>query len=588
MKKILSLLLTMIILTGIISGCTKESVKPPVGTLAENTVFEGEYILTHDETLTIPAGITAEFAQDCLTQFDGQVYVYGSVIFHNTTWQDFIDLKDGTFHFYKGANLYIDDTHVLGDMGDYSSQILLGNPIWKAQKEGSPVLSVDAENVNVFGKVYLNATISDLRPWNLGADSAVVLYSDNALRFVTDDVSFANVYTYGGVNTHARCTFNQLNYNYSYDGEQWWGFGYANLADIPNLLTLAGYYSRVGQRISEYRGGTPIWNGATITQEYVSSTGEDGEIIKDIEYADREGTRNTYDLWIPAGLEQGQDVPVILFLHGGSWNSGEKESMAELCAMYAKLGYVTATMNYRLANEQLAAIDNGNFFDMNQDVWDTVTSIRAELEARGYHSTGMAVSGQSAGGYLAMLYATTHWEDSPIPVKLVLDEYGPSDLSPEAWANSRMFWAADKWTDWAKEYNSFDDDPKKDEKLKNAAAFVVGMLELHGYPRYEVDAFLAEYQDPQSAIYEQLASISPLLLWEDCPVPCVGIHGEMDPIVSVANAQRLKARLTELGVDNYIIISPVSHHTNGEDATAYLDFYAKSLEYLQKYLPAAN
>ncbi len=46
----------------------------------------------------------------------------------------------------------------------------------------------------------------------------------------------------------------------------------------------------------------------------------------------------------------------------------------------------------------------------------------------------MATSGQSAGGCLAMLYAYSHADDSPIPVKFVFQQTGPASFHAEDWS----------------------------------------------------------------------------------------------------------------------------------------------------------
>ena len=58
--------------------------------------------------------------------------------------------------------------------------------------------------------------------------------------------------------------------------------------------------------------------------------------------------RNVYDLYIPysALLNKDNYNGIILFVHGGSWIEGSKESFEEFCKIYGELGYITATMGY--------------------------------------------------------------------------------------------------------------------------------------------------------------------------------------------------------------------------------------------------
>jgi len=58
------------------------------------------------------------------------------------------------------------------------------------------------------------------------------------------------------------------------------------------------------------------------------------------------------DIYLPDGDNRTQR-PVLLLAHGGSFIGGSKtadNSIVELCSRFAKLGYVTASMNYRLEN----------------------------------------------------------------------------------------------------------------------------------------------------------------------------------------------------------------------------------------------
>lgn len=69
----------------------------------------------------------------------------------------------------------------------------------------------------------------------------------------------------------------------------------------------------------------------------------------------------TLDVYEPTGDQLAQR-PLIIFVHGGTFISGTKDDgdVAELCDRFAKLGYVTASINYRLGmglppNQQTAA-----------------------------------------------------------------------------------------------------------------------------------------------------------------------------------------------------------------------------------------
>lgn len=75
----------------------------------------------------------------------------------------------------------------------------------------------------------------------------------------------------------------------------------------------------------------------------------DVETISDIAYRDGKGAdpvRHKLDLYLPKGES---DFPVLLFVHGGSWRSGNKELYARFGEAFAGEGIGVAVINYRLS-----------------------------------------------------------------------------------------------------------------------------------------------------------------------------------------------------------------------------------------------
>lgn len=66
-----------------------------------------------------------------------------------------------------------------------------------------------------------------------------------------------------------------------------------------------------------------------------------GTVFRDQIYENENGNR--YDLYIPAGLDRMQDQNLILYIHGGSFNSGSKADGETWCRYYAAQGYITCT-----------------------------------------------------------------------------------------------------------------------------------------------------------------------------------------------------------------------------------------------------
>ena len=162
-----------------------------------------------------------------------------------------------------------------------------------------------------------------------------------------------------------------------------------------------------------------------------------GEINNGKDYEKNE--RNIYDLYIPYSTEFTKDKHngVILFIHGGSWTSGDKSEMDYLARRYSKFGYITATMSYTLL------IDNYtdyNIFKIMDEITACIQSIKDELISRNYDDSKLelALSGTSAGAHIALLYGYSI-ANSPIPIKFMIDIVGPVSIEPKYWYRASRF-----------------------------------------------------------------------------------------------------------------------------------------------------
>ncbi len=81
------------------------------------------------------------------------------------------------------------------------------------------------------------------------------------------------------------------------------------------------------------------------TQIFTSSA--QVKVEKNINYAGNDNPRYTLNVYHKKENAQSQDV--IIFIHGGSWSSGKKETYWWLGRNFARKGVVTAIINYPLA-----------------------------------------------------------------------------------------------------------------------------------------------------------------------------------------------------------------------------------------------
>ncbi len=243
------------------------------------------------------------------------------------------------------------------------------------------------------------------------------------------------------------------------------------------------------------------------------------------------------DLYRP--LQAKQPLPLIIFIHGGGWKGGNRSDMAFYCITYAEKGYITATISYRFSQEAIfpAAVN---------DAKCAVRFLRANALKFGIDPNKFAVSGNSAGGHLSMMVGFS----SDVPelegeggnpgvssrVQAVIDYYGPTDCT----------------TDFA----------RKQKVLKD---FLGGKT-------------FEEAPD----LYKKCSPLT--YLTADDP-PTLVIHGTIDDIVPIDQADTLAAKLKELGIPSmYARVEGWPHTMDLADAVnKYCRYYVD--KFLEQHLP---
>jgi len=124
----------------------------------------------------------------------------------------------------------------------------------------------------------------------------------------------------------------------------------------------------------------------------------DVELQRDIVYASPEGRDVHLDLFRSKNIEG--PLPAVIFLHGGGWIWGGKRAMWREAAELASHGFITASVEYRRADERIypAAVD---------DAKAAVRWLRAHAGELGIDTDRIGAVGNSAGGHLAALLGVT-------------------------------------------------------------------------------------------------------------------------------------------------------------------------------------
>ena len=149
------------------------------------------------------------------------------------------------------------------------------------------------------------------------------------------------------------------------------------------------------------------------------NTSTDVQVFKDVQYGvnkgfDEKDVDLKFDAYIPAYTSATQKFPLVLFVHGGGFTSGDKSNGSASMVQFAKSGFVGVTINYRLNT----AIDGDNMCSIpirttNESIYMAVQDTRAALRflvanAGKYHidTSNIFLNGNSAG---AITVLNTHF-----------------------------------------------------------------------------------------------------------------------------------------------------------------------------------
>jgi acetyl esterase/lipase len=232
-----------------------------------------------------------------------------------------------------------------------------------------------------------------------------------------------------------------------------------------------------------------------------------------------------------------QTTGAFLLIHGGSWSSGDKSDFGSLCGVIARLGYVGATMNYRMFDQ------HATYADMLADIDLALATYTDTARQDGWPITQVALMGVSAGGYLGLMYAYTR--QPAVPVRFVVALSTPTDfLDPALIASA--------------------DDAQYTELSK-----LLG-----------VDLTKETVGARQAA----LQAASPAYRVTKGSPPTILAHGAKDSVVPYSNAVQMATRLAMAGVPYDLLSYPNSDHNLADDPDVSNRFLTLLLSYATRYL----
>jgi arylformamidase len=117
------------------------------------------------------------------------------------------------------------------------------------------------------------------------------------------------------------------------------------------------------------------------------------KIEKDIPYSDPPVERNVLDVYAP---DDAKNLPVVFWIHGGGWQTGDKSKVALKPKVFVEKGYVFVSTNYRL-------FPNVDMETIHADCAKALGWTYKNIAKYGGDPNRIVVGGHSAGAELAAL-----------------------------------------------------------------------------------------------------------------------------------------------------------------------------------------
>ncbi len=117
------------------------------------------------------------------------------------------------------------------------------------------------------------------------------------------------------------------------------------------------------------------------------------DVKRDIPYVDSANERQKLDVYSPKGA---RNLPVVFWIHGGGWETGDKASVQIKPQAFMDKGFVFVSTNYRL----LPDVDMATLI---RDVAKSIHWVHEHIAEHGGDPNRLLVMGHSAGAQLAAL-----------------------------------------------------------------------------------------------------------------------------------------------------------------------------------------
>jgi acetyl esterase/lipase len=238
-------------------------------------------------------------------------------------------------------------------------------------------------------------------------------------------------------------------------------------------------------------------------------------LAADITYLRAGGADLKLDVYRPSNATS--PTPVLMFMHGGGWTNGSKNSSLFAFLPFLEMGWAVVNVEYRLADVALAPAAVEDCRCALRWIYQNAKPYRFDLDI-------IVTAGQSAGGHLAL---TT----GMIPESAGLDRQCPGDRR-RAWTTGDLGTQELKVAAVLDFYGITDVEDLMNRKPGASGNFT--------------EAWLGSAMD-RAAIAKR---VSPTTYVRKGLPPIMIIHGTADPVVPFDQATKLKKMLDSAGAPN--------------------------------------
>jgi acetyl esterase/lipase len=210
-----------------------------------------------------------------------------------------------------------------------------------------------------------------------------------------------------------------------------------NRDGVLELQELPTFAQKNFQRVDQNKDGSISLTEHLrfLSKQKNESNQKDFRVLSNLPYADTQNPRQTLDLILPNNPLGKKKLPIIVWIHGGGWKNGDKQSGLSpyrLPALVQTGKYIGASIGYRLSGEIIWPAQM-------HDCKAAIRWLRAHAEKYGIDPDKIIAWGSSAGGHLVSMLGVSHGvkelegrignhTDQSSRVHAVINYYGPSAL----------------------------------------------------------------------------------------------------------------------------------------------------------------